>query len=298
MGAADERLRRLVDRQQPRLRRLLLRVLADLPGRLVGPLTDALEARDLEAVLRLVAADLTVAQQPIVEALRDVMLAGAGVTGAQFGLRFDVTDPLMVRAAETQAARLVSGVGEESRRAIREIVTLGFTEGRPPREQARHILRLVGLTERDAGAVDRMWRRMLEDGVRQADSRAETYAARLLRRRAENIARTETIRAASEGKRAGWRKAVEEGYLEAGVAEIVWLVTDDDRLCSLCAPMAGQTVGVVGDFTSDQEATGDLASNPGGIRPYAGDTRPIEAQTVGGPPLHPSCRCDLTLRVR
>lgn len=296
----SDRLRRLVDRLEPRLRRVVYQALKDLPPGSVGLLTDALEAGDIDGALRIVARDLQAASADIRRLLQEAIGTGKSVTTASYGLSFDLTDPLVVAAAERHAGQLISAVTEETVRAVRTVIVDGIREGIPPREQARQIMRLVGLTERDTRAVDALWRRMLEDGVRQeqADSRAARYADRLLRRRAENIARTEIIRASTEGTRQGWEAAGDAGLLDPNMARIVWIVTKDDRLCGQCAVMAGQTIGFQGKFTTTTEATGDLSGNPGGTARYTGPTRPLrEAVTVEGPPLHPSCRCAIGLAV-
>jgi hypothetical protein len=49
-----------------------------------------------------------------------------------------------------------------------------------------------------------------------------------------------------------------------------WIVTPDDRLCAYCASMDGQRVGLGEDFQS-------------GLGP------------VHEPPLHPQCRCAVSL---
>jgi hypothetical protein len=292
-----DRIRRLTDRLEPRLRRIVLAALKDLPAGLVETLTAAVEAQDVRGIL---AAIREMPTEEIRRVLLDAVNGAKGITGATYGIRFDLTDPNAVLAAERHAAQLVTEVTQETRRAIAAIVADGIREGVPPREQARQIARIVGLTERDARAVDSLWRRMIADGVvqAQADSRAQRYADRLLRARAENIARTETIRASTEGTRQGWEAAAREGYVDTGTARIVWIVTQDDRLCARCAPMAGVAVGFTDKFTATTEATGDLARNKGGTAPYTGATRPLgEHTTVEGPPLHPRCRCSLGLVV-
>ena len=292
-----DRIRRLVDRLEPRLRRVVLAALKDLPTGLVDVLTAAVESQDIRAIL---AAIREMPTEEIRRLLLDAINGAKGLTGATYGIRFDLVDPFAVQAAERHAAQLVTGVTEETRRAIASIVADGIRDRIPPREQARQIVRIIGLTERDARAVDSLWRRMIEDGVvqAQADSRAQRYADRLLRARAENIARTETIRASTEGTRQGWEAAAREGYVDTATARIVWIVTQDDRLCSRCAPMAGVTVGFADKFTATTEATGNLSRNKGGTAPYMGATRPLgEHLTVEGPPLHPRCRCSLGLVV-
>lgn len=294
----SDRLRRLIDRLEPRLRRVVYAALKDLPPGSVGLLTDALEAGDVDGALRIVARDLQAASAEIRRLLLEAIGTGKTVTSASYGLSFDLTDPLVVAAAERHAGQLITAVTEETIRAVRGVIVEGIREGVPPREQARQIMRLVGLTERDAGAVDRFWRGMLEAGTRQeqADARAQRYADRLLRRRAENIARTEIIRASTEGTRQGWEAAADAGLLDPRTASVIWIVTPDDRLCPRCSALGGTTVGFVDKFTATVEATGDLSRNPGGTARWTGPTRPLkEYITVEGPPLHVACRCALGL---
>ena len=298
MGAADERLRRLLDRQTPAIRRTILDALRALSDASVEALTQALENGDIAAAVAIAVAGLDRLVGPLADQLRTALTSAARVTAAEYGLRFDLADPNAIRVAQSLAANAVVGVELETKQAIRDIIVAGIRDGVPPRSSAREIMRLVGLTRRDAAAADNLWRRMLEDGVEQelADRRMLRYADRLLRRRAENIARTETINAATQGRRLGWQQAADAGYLDPNTARIVWIVTQDDRLCPQCAPLAGMTVGFYDGFTATERATGDLGEAAGGITPYTGGTEPLKAHiTVNGPPLHPSCRCDLGL---
>lgn len=298
MPAADERLRRLIDRQTPALQRLILAALGEMSIGQLDALTVALEGRDLQAAIQIAVGELDALVGPLRDQLLEAITASARVTSAPFGISFDLADPNAIRVAQRLAANAVVGVELETKQAIRDIIVRGFQEGIPPREQAREIMRLVGLTTRDATAVDNLWMRMMGDGVRidQADARAQRYADRLLRARAEMIARTEIISASTQGRRLGWQEAADRGLLDPAQARIVWILTQDDRLCSRCAPMAGVTVGFYDAFTATELATGELGKDPGGITPYTGGTEPLKDHiTVNGPPLHPRCRCDLGL---
>ena len=296
MSKADERLRRLIDRQTSKVRRLLLDALSGLGAESLNLLTEALEAADVEAALRVAVGDFRV--PGLRDALAGAVATSASVTSAAFGFTFDLDDPDAIRVAESLAGNAVQGVSRETKQAIRELVVRGFREGIPPRSLARQIERIVGLTVRDAGAVSNMFLSLTADGslsAGQISDRVDSYARRLLRRRAENIARTETINASTQGRRLGWQRAADQGLLDPSTARIVWIVTPDDRICPRCAPMAGVTVGFYDGFTSRTEAVGAVDA-PGGITPFRGETRLLsEFTTVNGPPLHPSCRCDLGL---
>jgi len=70
--------------------------------------------------------------------------------------------------------------------------------------------------------------------------------------RAEVIARTETIRSFNQG--ALWQ------FQLNGVKRVVWMTARDDRTCPYCRPLDGQVF-------------------------------PIDRLPLGGPPIHPRCRC-------
>lgn len=179
-------------------------------------------------------------------------------------MAFDIANPEAIAWAEQHAAELVTDVTMEARAAIRTVVTDAFDAGMPPRETAKLIRASIGLTERDAGAVMKRQLKMLADGVDPsvATAKAEKYAAKLLRRRAETIARTETMRASNEGQAQLWKQAREKGLLPATMKK-VWIAFDP---CPICAPLAGETVPV--------DATFSIGSDP---------------------PAHPNCRCTVGL---
>lgn len=182
-------------------------------------------------------------------------------------LRFslDRTNTEAVQWAKTRAARLVTEVTAEARAAIRVVVERAFVEGLPPREAARLIRSIVGLTERDALAVMNRQVALMARGVSpsRAQLMAERYAGTLHRRRALVIARTETMAASNEGQQQLWNQAVRAGHLEATLRK-EWIVTDDERTCDVCMPLEGTTVPL-------QEPFPDF----------------------GNPPAHPQCRCTI-----
>ena len=267
MSKADERLRRLIDRQTSKVRRLLLDALSGLGAESLNLLTEALEAADVEAALRVAVGDFRV--PGLRDALASAVATSASVTSAAFGFTFDLDDPDAVRVAESLAGNAVQGVSRETKQAIRELVVRGFREGIPPRELARQIERIVGLTVRDAGAVSNMFLNLTADGsltASQVSDRVDAYARRLLRRRAENIARTETINASTQGRRLGWQRAADQGLLNPSTARIIWIVTPDDRLCFPAPTVVATSTGLrpISDIRP-----GDLVLTPFGMAPVS-----------------------------
>ena len=76
------------------------------------------------------------------------------------------------------------------------------------------------------------------------------YGDALLRYRAEVIARTEIVRAESEGQLTLWKEAKSQGLLDPDRTVRVWITTPDDRLdTELCEPMDGEETGLEEPWT-------------------------------------------------
>jgi hypothetical protein len=182
---------------------------------------------------------------------------------------FDSTAPDAQRVAQRYAARAVTNVSAETKRAIRAIVVRSIREGIPPYDAARLIRAIVGLTKPAALAVMRYRGELLEQGIAPGRVRTliERYSAKLLRERSITIARTEIMHALNEGARQTWKQAQKDGYLGDG-ARKVWIVTPDEILarCPICRPMEDVSVPLNENFIT-----------PVGPLP--------------GPPAHPRCRC-------
>lgn len=198
---------------------------------------------------------------------------GALPPNVRLQLRFDSVNVPAQMAAKASAAKLVTNVTAETRAALRELVARAFREGIQPRDLAKQIKPLVGLSRPYARAVETYRKDLVASGVSKtaAAAKAATYAEQLRRKRALTIARTEVIRASTEGQLAAWKQAIGQGLLSAR-SEKVWMTTPDDRLCRYCLAMDGQHVLV------------DL--------PF----RSAKLGRVSGPPLHPNCRCAVAVR--
>lgn len=184
--------------------------------------------------------------------LKDVLAEAVkrGAKAAPLNLEFDAANPAAIAWAERRAAELVVEIDVAQREAIRTVVVKGFDEGISPYETARLIRSAIGLTERDAAAVAK---RGLEQGL----ERAERYAGKLLRQRAQTIAVNEALTASNEGQRQLWQQAREKGLLTG--AERKTIIQSDP--CPICEQVTGEIVGL------------------------------DEAFSLGLPPFHVRCRC-------
>jgi len=177
-------------------------------------------------------------------------------------MAFDATNPVTVAWAEQHAADLVTSITADVRETIRELVVQSFNEGIAPRDVARLLRETIGLTPRDAGAVIKRRAKLIKEGAKDVEKKTAKYAEKLLRSRAETIARTELMRASNEGQSELWRQAREKGLL-TGFEMKEWLVADP---CPKCAPLEGEQVLATESFSVGQD-----------------------------PPLHPRCRCTIGL---
>jgi len=198
------------------------------------------------------------------EVLRDTVHVGSRYAALELKMEFDRTNPEALEWAHQHAAEMVTNITDDVQDAIRLVVVQGFENGSSPYTIAQLIRGSIGLTERDAAA---MMKRQLEDlshgmSAQRAAERAERYGAKLIRTRALTIARTEALKAANEGQKQLWRIATKKGLLTSRDMK-VWITADP---CPICAPLEGETVPINSNFSVGQD-----------------------------PPLHPRCRCTVSL---
>jgi len=212
---------------------------------------------------------LTPGEPSMVDVLGDTLRAGGGAGTRQLGpvraklvASLDLTNPEAVTYLRNHLPGQIKHIDDVSREAIRVSVLRGMEEGRPFRKVAREVRESIGLTPNQARFVGN-YRRQLETGelgspsetpphrrrlsaTEQQQSRSifmaggessgrvnklvETYAQRLINRRAMDIARTETHRAFQQGQKAIWGQAVDQGLLDLEDTRRIWVVTADERL--------------------------------------------------------------------
>lgn len=273
----------IATRLEGKARREFLRALAKLATRAnEGALGTALEAGDIEAVIAAFSwasldTDLGPALAVVLAAYQAAGAAEARVISTQLAidLSFDTANAAAVAYARELPMILSTYLSDTAKRALREAVarTLGgdLTRG----ELVSFIKAIVGLTGPQTRSVWKFRANLVEQGVDEASIAARTakYAAALLRKRAELIARDQINESANKGQRQLWDQAMKSGMLDASKTERQWIVTHDDRLdAKICEPMDGQTIPY-GDVFVDGEG------NP-----------------VDDPPAHIGCRCSQRLK--
>jgi SPP1 gp7 family putative phage head morphogenesis protein len=182
-------------------------------------------------------------------------------------------NPYSVKWIKAHAGEKIYQVRDQQRAAVRAIVANGYERGARPEAMAEQIKRTIGLTQRQALAVDRYQLSMSErlGDEERAQTLAERYAGQQLALRAETIARTETNAAQNQGQQDAWLVARDEGLLDAKQKRR-WRAVHGERTCEECEEMDGQTVAL--------------------DEPFYSEALDVELDC---PPLHPDCRCIQTL---
>jgi hypothetical protein len=193
-------------------------------------------------------------------------------------------------------------VDESTRKGIRQVVRMGVQRGDNPVDTARDVRQLIGLTERQAAAVQN-YRRLLQEAAagdaasasaararRLRDARfsvqegmaqdkinkmVERYRQRYIKHRAEMIARTESINALNQANMETWRQMEEQGMVNRDQVRRFWLVARDERTCPRCRPIP--------------------ALNPNGVGMDQAFETPQDG-LVMSPIIHPACRCAVFVR--
>lgn len=276
-------MHRVADDEYPRAHAAVMKVLREVRAEIKEDLLlQGVSARDVESALR--AVNLTAMEDELREAFRGMnsrAISRAGdIAAVELGKAipvsfvFDATDERVVAAAEGNAAELVTRVSAETRLAIREEIVRGLQQGVQPLDHSKRIQSVVGLTRKHAAAVNNLRLKLMEEGLspKEIAKQIERKRLKLLRWRARNIARTETMMAAHIGQNQGWGQAMRSGVIPS-TSTRKWIVTPDERAEEFCLSIP------------------DLNSEGVGIeQPFNTPAGP-----VAYPPAHPQCRCSVEL---
>lgn len=254
----------LADKATPRLRREIeaaIEAAATASRRGQGGDVDTLMSAWVdEAVPRIEAATRDMSQRVMTQAGRATL--DQVKTGQAW--RYDAVNPRAVAYVQQHTANLVVGITSAQRDAIRQAIGRVVGAEISSRQAEKHIRQVIGLTPRMEAAAWKLRTDSLARGLKpsRVDDVLIKYRRKLIKERAETIARTETISALSAGRVEGWQQAIDAGILPQQ-SQKKWVVTPDDRLCPVCAGMTGEVVDMNGTFS-------------GGVL---------------HPPRHPRCRC-------
>lgn len=190
---------------------------------------------------------------------------------AEVGL--SMQEELGLTFLEENGATLVRQLSAQNRRAMVAILDKAIREGWSIPRIVRNIRDLIGLLPKQVAAVTRRQRVLEQAGATEDRIGRDVarYAKRLLKQRAENIARTETVRALNTGQLQAWKQQQGDQQLPQTVKR-VWIPAVDERTCPICMELG---------------AMPPVGLNEGWASPSVGFIRT--------PPAHPSCRCSMGL---
>lgn len=219
--------------------------------------------------------DLTIRMDEL-DDIYQVAFARAGRAESAILGQFDIkaTNPRAVSHLRRESSTLITNIDEQSREAVRVVLSRGAQGGLQPEQLVSRVRRVVGLTPRDALAAENLRRGLLNSGANpsRVERTVNAYKRRLLDARALTIARTETTDAIESARQAVWEQAVAAGLVARNAIWRVWVTHDDERVCPVCAPLDGARSRLGGTFTK------------GG-------------QSQLRPPAHPNCRCHIAYEV-
>lgn len=184
-------------------------------------------------------------------------------------------NPYSKRWMETRAMELVTqGITAQQHETARMLLQDGFERGLRIERLYPEIRANIGLLPRELKAVGNRRALLVAEGIPEGriDKLVAKYSQQLLRKRAERIARTETITAQAAGRRQMWQLAEESGELPK--VQRRWMSApgsdNPDRPCEICLDLDGKTAPINGQYES------------------------LEGP-IDGPTAHPGCRCGETL---
>jgi len=268
---SERRIIRIVDKAMQEVRRDVTRMR--------DRLTDAVAHRPVDFVVNMMPVDPWYDAQKAIERelLAELLDAGSRVKlqpiqKAKLSFSFDRTREEAANWARNEAGSLIRDITNSQREMVRDLVARAQLTELSPRDVAREIRNGIGLTSQQSDWVNNFYERAFNEKINagysyreawdRASAAADRYQDQVVRYRAKTIARTEIMRANSEGRREAWAQGVEGGWIGPN-AKKEWIAEDD--ACDICEPMSGVSVPLNEPFPIDE------------------------------PPAHPNCRCDLLL---
>lgn len=187
------------------------------------------------------------------KAVKGVVLVAGRRAGEELAnpTEFLLDNPYTAKWLIQHGSERVTGIGDQTKEAIREEIRRGVDQHRTVRDTAVDLRGMIGLSAPQAEAWSRRRAALAEDyGPARAEQMSQAYARRLLRRRALNISATETVDAMNAGQHAAWQVARDTGHLPS-FARRKWITgLASDRACVLCLAFKGVTTTMDAPFTS------------------------------------------------
>lgn len=307
-----DRIERQLDAAEPKLRDAFLRMVAQIQSAFtLDEIAGFIERGEMEKAL-----DAALRAVPLLgEAYVDSFIAAARDTARELGLAlgeipivFDQTNMGAVNAMNANRLRLVREFSEAQRQVTRDAVLRGIVAGQNPRDVARTFRDSIGLTQKqqqwvanyrralqnlDADALQRALRDKRFDRTviaairdekplttKQIDDMVKRYTERMVKYRAEVIARTEALRSVHQGTEEMYKQAIANGDLRPEMLSREWNTAKDERVRESHAAMQGQV----------QPFGQPFVSGAGNLLNYPGDPEAPPEEVI-------QCRCAVGTRI-
>jgi len=177
---------------------------------------------------------------------------------------------------ENRGTSFITGITNSTRAAIEQVIENGLNTNASPRQVAKTVETIIGLTPRDANAVLKRQQKLFDAGknAKQVTRTIDAYRNKLLKSRARTIARTEMMAARNQGTVNAWRMAQAQGVAPL-TAKKEWVL--GPNACPICEAIVADNAVVELNQSFNSPANG---------------------QTYDAPPAHPNCRCPIALLQR
>lgn len=191
----------------------------------------------------------------------------------RIAISFDPANPRAAAQMQRQSLSLISRIGDEQRRSIRNALTEALNDGAGPRQAARAYRSAIGLTDDQRRAV-RRYRDLLEAGNVSAldrgladrrfaphsdtlaarkkyvealtpsdiDRMTDAYERKYVKYRSELIARTETTKTVNAANDEAFAQVTDEAGIPDELIERTWQFTRDARTRDSHRNMQAQVV--------------------------------------------------------
>jgi hypothetical protein len=152
-------IERLAGKLEPQLAKAILAGLQKMGADAdLDLIVAALQSGDVSKVIAALAIDPKAAFSEVSPAIQSGLYASGAATAATIRLTgaafaFDQLNPRLITWLQTYNLGLIRQISDSTKEAVRSVLVSGMTDGKNPKDVARQIKGIVGLTERQAKAV-------------------------------------------------------------------------------------------------------------------------------------------------
>lgn len=260
---------------EPEIARAILRAFAILKDSLTeSELARFIDSGNFESLVREALNEQTLDRAfiPVRQKLRQTVesnvqyfartsLPRGGKVNGSIAIEFDVLNPRVLDALQSLNTKVVQSLGTDTREGLITAVRQGLQDGKNPREIARRVQPVIGISPTQEANAQKFERRMRDEGRltdEQIDRRLTVYRKRAVAFNAETNARTASLDAMKEGQRLSWFDAKEKGVIPPdSQLTKTWRGVMDKRERPEHVAMEGQTVPFESTYSNGQMNPGD-----------------------------------------